>query len=127
MESPMRMTILCVEDEIEQLELRRLLFEYAGFQFLGARTGGEALALFRATEVSAVVLDYWMAGMNGLAVAEVMKRERPAIPIIMLSGFGALPGEGLGIVDAWFQKTQVEPEELTEHIKNLIKRKTGAV
>src|ERR1700722_5128579 len=122
---PARPSVLCVEDEDPQLELRRLLFESAGFEFVGARTGAEALALFRDREISVVVLDYWMSSMNGLAVATEMKRQRPSIPVIILSGFAALPGEGAGLVDAWLQETTIEPEELIERVTELIRRKAA--
>jgi DNA-binding response OmpR family regulator len=67
------MTVLCVEDEEEQLTLRRMIFEAAGFEFLGARGGAQALDLFRTRAIDAVVLDYWMSGMNGLTLATEMK------------------------------------------------------
>lgn len=117
------MTVLCVEDEDEQLTLRKMLFESAGFAFQGARSGKQALELFHNPEINAVVLDYWMSGMNGLALASEMKKLRPNIPIIMLSGFSALPGEGVGIVDAWLQKGRVEPEALLRQVRELIERK----
>ena len=126
MKAPIPVTVLCVEDEDEQLGLRRLLFESAGFEFLGARTGKEALELFRTREIGAAVLDYWMSGMNGMALATEMKRQRPTIPVVMLSGFASLPGEGLGVVDAWFQKAHVEPESLIEQIRELIQRNASS-
>jgi DNA-binding response OmpR family regulator len=118
------MTVLCVEDEDVQLELRKLVFESAGFEFIGAQTGTEALEIFRTRPISAVVLDYWMSSMNGLAVAIEMKRLRPTIPIIMLSGFASLPGEGVGVVYAWLQKARAEPEVLIERVTELIRRNT---
>jgi FixJ family two-component response regulator len=60
--------------------------------------------------------------MNGMELASEMKRLRPTIPIIMLSGFPSLPGEGVGLVDAWLQKARVEPEALIERVIELIKR-----
>jgi DNA-binding response OmpR family regulator len=117
------MTVLCVEDEDEQLTLRKMLFESAGFEFQGARSGKQALELFLNSKIHAVVLDYWMSGMNGLALAAEMKKQRPDIPIVMLSGFTALPGEGVGTVDAWLQKARVEPEELLRQVRELIERK----
>jgi CheY-like chemotaxis protein len=126
MELPTRMTVLCVEDEESQLKLRRVLFESAGFVVLGARTGAEALELFRANEVDVVVLDYWMAGMNGLAVATELKRLRPATPILVLSGWASLPGETIGLVDAWFQKAHVQPEELLVETTRLVKQSRSA-
>ena len=126
--SPAPMTVLCVEDEDEQLGLRKMIFESAGFKFLGARSGPQALELFRVNEISAVVLDYWMSGMNGVDLATEMKRLRPNVPVVMLSGFPSLPGEGVGVVDAWLQKAHIEPESLIEQVHELIRRKTaGAV
>jgi hypothetical protein len=40
----------------------------------------------------------------------------------MLSGLPSLPGEGVGLVDAWFQKARVEPEALIERVGELINR-----
>jgi CheY-like chemotaxis protein len=125
MDLPTRMTVLCVEDEDSQLKLRKVLFESAGFAVLGARTGAEALELFRTNEVDLVVLDYWMAGMNGLAVATELKRLRPATPIMVLSGWASLPGETIGLVDVWFQKAQVQPEELLVEAARLVKQSRG--
>lgn len=113
-------TILCVEDEEQQLKLRKILFEDAGFEVLVAQTGNQALDLFRNHAVDGVVLDYWMAGMNGLAVAREMKRARPGTPIIVVSGFTSLPGETIGLVDAWFQKSKIEPEDLVREVKHLV-------
>lgn len=115
-----RKTILCVEDEEQQLKLRRILFEDAGFKVLVAQTGNQALDLFRQHDVDGVVLDYWMAGMNGLAVAREMKRARPSTPIIVVSGFTSLPGETIGLVDAWYQKSKIEPEDLVREVKSLV-------
>lgn len=117
-----RMTVLCVEDELEQLEVRKLVLEGGGFEVFGARTSTEALELFRTREISVVVLDYWLSGTTGLVIAEQMKRLRPGIPILMLSGFPSLPGEGIGTVDAWFQKSRIEPEDLIEKVSDLIRR-----
>ena len=125
MKSPTRTTVLCVEDEDAQLEMRKILFEAAGFAFLGAATGAEAMELFRTHEVSVVVIDYWMSGMNGMIVAEEMKRLRPEVPIVMLSGFASLPGEGVGLVDIWLQKARVQPEALIEQVAGLVRRSTA--
>jgi CheY-like chemotaxis protein len=117
-------TILCVEDEEWILTLREKLFQSAGFAVLKARSGVQALELFRAHHVDAVVLDYFLSGMNGTAVATEMKRLRPRIPIVMLSGFASLPGEG-AVVDAWLRKGDVEPEDLIKEVSRLIEPHAG--
>jgi len=125
MTPPDRLTVLCVEDEDSQLSLRKLLFESAGFDFCGSRTGAEALDLFRKRDIDAVVLDYWLSGMKGVELAEEMKRERPHVPVIILSGFASLPGEGAGLVTTWFQKGKVEPEELVGEVRRLIESESA--
>ena len=71
--------------------------------------------------MDAVVLDYFMPGMNGLSVAREMKHLRPNVPIIVLSGFASLPGETIGLVDMWLQKRDVE--EVVRQLEKLIERK----
>jgi CheY-like chemotaxis protein len=112
-------TILCVDDEELQLKMRAALFESAGFKALLARSANTALELFSSQRVDAVVMDYWLSGTNGTKVAEEMKRLHPRIPIVMLSGYSSLPGEG-SVVDAWLRKAEVEPEALVNEVRRLI-------
>jgi DNA-binding NtrC family response regulator len=121
MSSPTRRTVLCVDDEDSQLMLRKMVLEDAGFEFLGVRSGTEALELFRNREIAVVVLDYWMSGMKGTEIAEKMRRLRPTIPLIIVSGFGLLPGEA-SLVNAWFQKGRLQPEDLVREVKRLVDR-----
>jgi CheY-like chemotaxis protein len=116
---PSPKTVLCVEDDRMELQLRKLLFESADFRVLEARSANTAMEIFASEHVDAVVMDYWLSGKNGTAVAEEMKRLRPRVPIVMLSGFSSLPGEGV-VVDAWLRKAQVEPEDLVSEVKRLI-------
>jgi CheY-like chemotaxis protein len=115
-----RKTVLCAEDDPDQLTSRKLVFESAGFDVLLARSGPEALELFQRHPVDAVVLDYWMPRMKGLSVAREMKRLRPNTPIMVFSGFSSLPDETIGVVDTWLQKRDVEPDELLAEVKRLI-------
>lgn len=100
--------VLCADDDDNELVARKMLLESAGVQVLTARSGTEALEVFRARKPDAVVLDYWMPGMKGVSVAGEMKSLYPEIPIMVLSGFASLPDETVGVVDAWIQKRDVE-------------------
>jgi CheY-like chemotaxis protein len=116
-------TVLCADDEINELTARKMVLESAGFKVLTARNGKDALELFRSTPVDAVVLDYFMPGMTGLSVAREMKSLRPDVPLVMLSGFASLPGETIGLVDTWVQKRDVEV--LLRELERLIQLKTA--
>lgn len=96
--------ILCIDDEPDAIKIRKLLLESEGYQVFDATTGEEGLRLFKTHKIDAVVVDYWMSGMNGLAVAREIKKLSPITPIIMLSGFSELPGEAVGIADRWILK-----------------------
>ncbi|MBV9484206.1 MAG: response regulator [Acidobacteria bacterium] len=114
-------TILCVDDEELELEARKKFFESAGFRVLQAQSKDSALDLFRSSYVDAVGLDYWLSGTsgNGRALAEEIKLISPAPPVVMLSGYGSLPGEGT-IVDSWMGKANCEPQHLLSEVNRLI-------
>jgi PAS domain S-box-containing protein len=80
-------TLLCIDDEENGLKMRKWLFEAEGFQVFTALDGLTGIDLFKAHSVDAVILDYSMPKMDGIAVAETLKKLRPAVPIIMLSGY----------------------------------------
>src|SRR5919197_374389 len=86
-------TVLCIDDEEPGLKVRKILLESAGHRVLTARSGGEGIRVFQAEPVDAVILDYWMSGMNGVAVARELKRLRPSTPIIILSAYGTILDE----------------------------------
>jgi CheY-like chemotaxis protein len=119
--APSQLTILCVDDEELQLKARKMLFESAGYRVLEAESAKRAMDIFDSSTVDAVVMDYWLSGEggNGTALAERMKRKRPRIPIVMLSGFTSLPGEG-AVVDSWIRKASLEPESLVREVERLI-------
>jgi CheY-like chemotaxis protein len=118
-------TVLCVEDEELQLRMREMLLESAGFKVFGARTAKEAMEIFRANHIDAVVMDYWLSIENGTAIAERMKALRPRTPIAMLSGFSSLPGEG-AVVDAWLRKAEIQPEDLIREVTRLVNLRKDA-
>ena len=91
--------LLCVDDEPLGLEVRKAVLQRLGYTVLTASSGHEALATFAANPVTAVVLDYSMPEMNGGQVAAELKRLKPELKIMMLSGDLDLPNEITNLVD----------------------------
>lgn len=114
--------ILCIDDEEPALLLRRLLLEKAGYRVFTAVTGKEGVGLFRYQPADLVIVDYWMADMDGLDVAAELKTLSPKTPIIMLSGYISILDEGLGKVDLWLRKGEHDPEQLLSAVKDLLDR-----
>ncbi|MGB7171305.1 MAG: response regulator, partial [Acidobacteriaceae bacterium] len=87
---------------------------------LTAIDGSAGLALFRSKPVDGVVLDYYMPEMDGGVVAETMRRERPDIPIMLLSAYINLPPEVVQLVDMTLLKGE-GPLELLEKLRLMLR------
>lgn len=85
--------ILCIDDDAQTLEIRKLLLETFDFRVITATSAREGLNLFRSRNVDAVVLDYQMPEMDGGKVARKMKDLRPQVPVLVLSALPWLPAE----------------------------------
>ena len=116
-------TILCIDDEENQLVLRKLMLERAGYRVLTAESPAEAIALFGSDTVDLVIVDYYMPGMNGLALAREILRQRK-LPIVVLSAYAELPGESIGTADTWIMKG-TGSEELLRRIAELLSRSSA--
>jgi len=81
-------TILLAEDDVGVRELAQHLLENAGYRVLVAASGREAVSLFarRAADVDLLLLDIVMPDLGGREAAELMRRIRPEIPVLFLSG-----------------------------------------
>jgi PAS domain S-box-containing protein len=105
-------TLLCIDDEENGLKIRKWLFEAEGYQVFTALDGPTGIDLFKARSVDAVILDYNMPKMDGIAVAEMLKKLRPALPIIMLSGY-PVPAKANRSIDAIITKGESPARLLT--------------
>src|SRR2546426_8062014 len=116
-------TVLCIDDEPTALQLRQTVLEFAGYKVLAAKSGAQGIKLFGSESVHAVILDYWMADMNGLQVAREIRKLNPSIPIIILSAYGELLDESLGLADLWIRKGEEDPQYLLTRLDQLLKAK----
>ena len=84
--------ILCVDDNRPMLSLRKSLFESAGYRVLTAADAQQALRIFASEKIDLVITDHYLSGeMTGTALAAQLKRCRPEIPIVWVSGALELP------------------------------------
>jgi CheY-like chemotaxis protein len=106
--------ILCVDDEVVGLRVRKILLERAGYNVLTAPDGESGLELFASEPVAAVVLDYAMPGMHGGEVAKQMRDAKPDVPILLLSAYVGLPDEVSSLVDVYMTKGEGAPALLSK-------------
>ena len=106
--------VLCVDDEVVGLRVRKILLERAGYQVLTAPDGQSGLEIFAEHPVEAVVLDYAMPGMHGGQVARKMRQTKPDVPILLLSAYVGLPDEVSSLVDVYMTKGEGAPALLSK-------------
>ena len=96
--------ILCVDDDEDGLMSRKDVLQSDGHRVWGAHLATEGLQIFQAEKIDLVIVDYYLTDTTGLMVAEEIKQINPEVPIIVLSGFGQLPGEAVGVAHRWILK-----------------------
>jgi CheY-like chemotaxis protein len=106
--------VLCVDDEVVGLRVRKILLERAGYHVLTASDGISGLEVFASEPVEAVVLDYSMPGMHGGEVAKKMRQTKPEVPILLLSAYVGLPDEVSSLVDVYMTKGEGAPALLSK-------------
>lgn len=81
--------ILVVDDVDAVRESLRLALERAGYDVDEAADGQEALSIAHRTATDAVVADLWMPRLDGIELLKALRRERPGLRVIAISGGGA--------------------------------------
>jgi len=114
------LTLLCIDDRPQLLELRKALLESCGYRVKTALSGQAAMKMLEETPVAAVLLEYKTEGIDAEAVACHLKLHFPNIPIILLSAYACTPERMLSFVDE-----RVMRNELSERLISAIERATG--
>jgi len=92
-------TILVVDDESSVSTLLQSLLEACGFDSDLARTGKDALRALAARPVDLILLDLQLPDMDGYGVCRAVKDDPRfrSVPVIMLTGRGAVPDKVRGL------------------------------
>jgi DNA-binding response OmpR family regulator len=109
-------SLLVVEDDPDQLEIRALILTRAGHQVAMARNAEEARQW---AGVDLVVLDLRLpTPEDGFALAEWFKRQSARVKVLVLTGLRQDP-PGPGLVDRQLEKP-IPPRELIAEIEELL-------
>ena len=78
-------TILWADDEIDLLKPHIIFLEQKGYEVVTANSGSDAIDLVRERHFDIVFLDEQMPGVSGIEALEVIKREYPNLPVVMIT------------------------------------------
>lgn len=117
-------TILLVEDERAVRELTRAILEREGHRVISAADGDEALALAERDrdDLDMLLSDVVLPTISGIEVAERLRRARPALPVLLISGFvdrDAVEDTSLEEPPTLLRKPFL-PAELTARVRELL-------
>jgi two-component system, LuxR family, response regulator FixJ len=79
--------VYVVDDDTDVLGSLRFLLETDGFDVRTFRSGAALLNAIATGEVDCFVIDYKMAAMNGLDLAERLRNRDIDTPIILITGY----------------------------------------
>jgi two-component system, OmpR family, response regulator CpxR len=119
------MKILLVDDEEQFVEVLAQRLEARGYKVETAFNGDDAIEFLNRREVDVVILDVLMPGRDGIETLRELKRIKPLVEVIMLTGHGtvdtAIQGMKLAAYDYLMKPT--DTSELLEKIDKAYKRK----
>src|SRR5579864_1601781 len=94
-------TLLCIHRDPAQLALLR----ENGYELITATNSSDGLRLLASTPVDAIVLEYHLGVLHGVAVAAEIKKAKPHLPIVIVADDLELPEAALKSVDALVTKS----------------------
>ncbi len=93
--------VLMVDDEEQFRATTKKILDRRGFTTLVAASGEEAVEKLK-EQPDVVVLDVKMPGMDGHQALQEIKKRAPKLPVIMLTGHGALPSAQEALAEGAF-------------------------
>lgn len=116
--------VLLVEDDFNTSKLMKIMLQNSGFDVICARNGVEALDFMDKKFVDIIVLDVMMPEMDGFELAGLLRQNRNATPILMVTARAGLEDKVFGLetgVDDYMVKP-VSEQELAARIKAILRR-----
>ncbi len=83
-----KQSILLAEDDAALQTALMKALRKEGYHVYGASDGEEALAVFNKRAFDLVITDLSMPKKKGLEVAAEVKRQKPSLPVIIITAFG---------------------------------------
>jgi DNA-binding NtrC family response regulator len=120
-----QLRILLVDDEEDFASTLAERLTLRGFQAQVATSGMDALERVEEEDFNVLILDVKMPGIDGIKVMAQVKRKRPELPVILLSGHGAIANTKTK--DRAFDCLikPIDIDELIEAIRNAVDSQKG--
>lgn len=85
----MTSTVVIIDDSAELCTLLETILPYSGYRAVSARTARAGLALVEEAHPDLVIVDFELPDQKGLDVIEILGRNQPPTPSILMTGYGS--------------------------------------
>jgi CheY-like chemotaxis protein/glycine cleavage system H lipoate-binding protein len=120
-------TLLVVDDEDAICEGCRRIFSRQGFDVRKCNDANEGLSLATQSDYTAILLDIKMPEMDGLHFLEALRKEKPGVPVVLMTGYPSIPNAAsairLGASD--YVTKPFTPEEISLAVHRLLHVEAG--
>jgi len=82
-----KLKVLLVDDEVAVLEVISKRIKSWGYDLVTALSGKQAIDLLKSEASDVIILDYIMAGMDGIATLTEIRKINKEIPVIMFTAY----------------------------------------
>lgn len=79
--------VLCVDDELDILELLQEEFEERDIAVITAQNGNQAITLFEEKDIDCVISDIRMPNGNGIKLVSEIRKKDEKTPIFLMTGY----------------------------------------
>ncbi|MEZ4600082.1 MAG: PAS domain S-box protein [Syntrophotaleaceae bacterium] len=117
-------TVLLVEDNDVVRELTHLVLQGGGYSVLQAQNAEEAVNIFeqRPDEIDVLLTDIVMPGRSGVSLAAELRRLKPDLKVLLVSGYPKDAFEDQSILDsgAHFLQKPFSPFSLSQKVREVL-------
>ncbi len=120
--------LLVVDDEEVICEGCRRIFSKQGFAVEKCSDACQGLSLATQNDYSAILLDIKMPNMDGIEFLEALRKEKPGVPVVLMTGYPSIPNAArairLGASD--YVTKPFTPEEISQAVHRLLQQEGAA-
>ena len=118
--------LLVVDDEASICQACRRIFSGQGFQVEESTNAREGLNQATENDYAGILLDIKMPHMDGIQFLEQLRKKKPDIPVLIMTGYPSVPNAAaavrLGASD--YVTKPFTPEEITQSVRRMIRRES---
>jgi len=115
--------LVCIEDDLELVDILKIILKHRGYKVTGATTGYEGLETLRRVKPDLVLLDLMMPDMDGWEVYRQMKADADLchIPVIIVTADGQSLNRFLALKVTKADDFVVKPFDVHELVQRIEK------